>query len=92
MTTNSIEPDDFLPAKKHIAVSSGESVRIIREMQELTQDELAELVNMPTAVLEAIEADQLELSTANAELLAHALKIHPAVLLDSHIETVPQSS
>ena len=33
----------FRPAKRRVAVSVGESVRIIRELQELSQNQLAEL-------------------------------------------------
>ena len=33
---------DYRPAKKRVAVSVGESVRILRELQELSQNQLAE--------------------------------------------------
>ena len=32
---------EFTPAKRHIEVSVGESVRVLRELQELSQNELA---------------------------------------------------
>ena len=34
---------EFRPAKKRIEVSVGESVRILRELQELSQNDLAQL-------------------------------------------------
>ena len=34
---------DFRKAKKSVEVSPGESVKILRELQELSQNELAEL-------------------------------------------------
>jgi hypothetical protein len=35
---------EFKPAKRHIEVSVGESVRILRELQELSQNELADIM------------------------------------------------
>jgi hypothetical protein len=37
----------FTPAKRHIDVSVGESVRILRELQELSQNELADISGIP---------------------------------------------
>jgi hypothetical protein len=34
---------EFTPAKRHVEVSVGESVRILREFQELSQNELADI-------------------------------------------------
>jgi transcriptional regulator with XRE-family HTH domain len=39
----------FRPAKKRISVSVGESVRIVRELQGLSQNQLAELTGIPQA-------------------------------------------
>ena len=52
---------DYKPAKKHINVSIGESVRIIRELQELSQNELASLTGIPQSTLSAIEHDKVNL-------------------------------
>ena len=43
----------FRPAKKRIEVSVGESVRIVRELQELSQNQLAELTGIPQATISA---------------------------------------
>lgn len=40
---------EFRPAKKRVEVSVGESVRILRELQELSQTQLAELTGIPQA-------------------------------------------
>ncbi len=39
---------EFRPAKKRVEVSVGESVRILRELQELSQSQLSELTGIPT--------------------------------------------
>ena len=37
---------EFRPARKRVEVSVGESVRILRELQELSQSQLSELTGM----------------------------------------------
>jgi len=82
---------DFRPAKKRIAVSVGESVRIVRELQGLSQNQLAQRTGIPQATLSAIENDRVRLGVERAKVLAKALKCHPAVLVfpgwEAHLQT-----
>lgn len=71
----------FSKAQKTIDVSVGESVRIIRELQELSQNELAALSGIPQSTISAIENDRVRLGVERAKTLARALKCHPAVLV-----------
>ena len=71
----------FRPARKRVDVSVGESVRIIRELQEYSQNELAKLTGISQATLSAIENDRVRLGVERAKILARALKCHPAVLV-----------
>jgi transcriptional regulator with XRE-family HTH domain len=71
----------FRPAKKRIKVTVGESVRIIRELQGLSQTQLAQRTGIPHATLSAIENDRVRLGVERAKVLAKALKCHPAVLV-----------
>ena len=79
------------PAKKRITVSAGESVRIIRELQGLSQNQLAQRTGIPQATLSAIENDRVRLGVERAKVLARALKCHPAVLVfpgwEDHLQT-----
>lgn len=68
-------------AKRMINVSVGESVRIIRELQKLSQNDLAELTGIPQSTISAIENDRVQLGVERAKVLAKALKCHPAVLV-----------
>ncbi|HLF12449.1 MAG TPA: helix-turn-helix transcriptional regulator [Gammaproteobacteria bacterium] len=81
----------FRPAKKRITVSAGESVRIIRELQGLSQNQLAQRTGIPQATLSAIENDRVRLGVERAKVLARALKCHPAVLVfpgwEDHLQT-----
>ncbi|MEW7975424.1 MAG: helix-turn-helix transcriptional regulator [Candidatus Thiodiazotropha endolucinida] len=72
---------DYRRAKKTIDVSVGESVRIIRELQGLSQNELADLTGIPQSTISAIENDRVQLGVERAKVLARALQCHPAVLV-----------
>ncbi len=72
---------EYQPAKPNIKVSPGESVRILRELQELSQNELADLTGIPESTLSTIEDDSVELDVERAKVIARALKCHPAVLV-----------
>lgn len=72
---------EFRPAKKRVEVSVGESVRIVRELQELSQNQLAGLSGIPQATISAIENGRVSLGVERAKVLAKALKCHPAVLV-----------
>ena len=71
----------FQRAKRRVPVSTGESVRIIRELQELSQNQLAELSGIPQSTISAIERDRVNLGVERAKSLARALECHPAVLV-----------
>jgi len=72
---------DYEEAQQRVNVSIGESVRIIRELQELSQNELSSLTGIPQSTLSAIEHDKVNLGVERAKVLARALKCHPAVLV-----------
>ena len=81
MITESNRLKEYQRAKKTVDVSVGESVRIIRELQELSQNQLAELTGIPQSTISAIENDRVQLGVERAKILARALKCHPAVLV-----------
>ena len=63
---------EYQKAKKRIDVSIGESVRIIRELQELSQNELSEMTGIPQSTISAIERDRIRLGVERAKVLARA--------------------
>ncbi len=72
---------DFRRARRQVDVSVGESVRIIRELQGLSQNQLAVLTGIPQSTISAIENDRVNLGVERAKTLARALRCHPAVLV-----------
>ena len=81
MTIEKNEMKDYQESATRIKVSIGDSVRIIRELQELSQNELSTITGIPQPTLSAIENDRINLGLERAKVLARALKCHPAVLV-----------
>ena len=76
-----INKKDYRKAHRRVEVSVGESVRIIRELQELSQTALAELTGIPQSTISGIENNRIKLGVERAKVIARALKCHPAVLV-----------
>lgn len=72
---------EYRKAKKRIDVSVVESVRILRELQEMSQNELAAATAIPQSTISAIENNRIRLDVERAKVLAKALRCHPAVLV-----------
>ena len=73
--------ENYSKAKNRVEVSVGESVRIIRELQELSQAELAALTGIPQSTISGIENERIKIGVERAKSLARALNCHPAVLV-----------
>jgi len=72
---------EFRRAQKRVEVSVGESVKIIRELQEMSQTDLAKATGIAQSTISAIENDRVKLGVERAKVIAKALKCHPAVLV-----------
>jgi transcriptional regulator with XRE-family HTH domain len=72
---------DFRRARKRVEVSVGESVRIVRELQGFSQNDLSKLTGIPQSTISSIENDRVKLGVERAKVIARALKCHPAVLV-----------
>jgi transcriptional regulator with XRE-family HTH domain len=81
MTIGGNNMKDYEEAQKRTEVSIGESVKIIRELQDLSQNDLSSLTGIPQSTLSAIEHNKINLGVERAKVLARALKCHPAVLV-----------
>lgn len=83
---------EFRRAKTRIQLSPGESVRIMRELQELSQNDLAEATGIPQSTISAIERQRVNLGVERAKILARALRCHPAVLVFPGWDTGAESA
>ena len=81
MNIGDVEKTDYRKARKRIDVTVGSSVRIVRELQELSQNQLASLSGIPQSTISAIENDRVNLGVERAKVLARVLQVHPSVLV-----------
>jgi transcriptional regulator with XRE-family HTH domain len=72
---------EFRKAKKTVEVTPGESVKILRELQELSQNELARSTGIPQSTISAIENNRIRLGVERSKVLARSLGCQPAVLV-----------
>ena len=72
---------DFAPAKRRLEMTPGRSLRVMRELQELSQNQLAELTGIAQTTISALENDRVRLGVERAKVLARALRCHPGVLV-----------
>lgn len=71
----------YKKASVTVEMTVGQSLKVLRELQELTQKELAELTGITQATISAIERDRVNLGVERAKVFARALSVHPAVLV-----------
>ena len=67
--------------KNQSNISVGESVKVLREFQDLSQFKLSELTGVPQSTISAIENNKLQLGIERAKVLARVLQCHPASLV-----------
>ena len=72
---------DFVPAKPHAKLSSGEVIRMLRELKGWTQRELAERSGIGETNLSLLENDKIEIGKSRTEQIAKAFSVHPAIIM-----------
>ncbi len=81
--------DDFAPAKKHATVTTGEAIRMLRELKGWTQEELARRSGINAKNISMLENDRIDIGKRRAEQLAKAFKVHPAIIMFPEYEGEP---
>ena len=72
---------EFVKSKNRLNLTTGDSLRIAREMLGLSQNDLSKLAKIPQSTISAIESDKVSLGVERAKKLALVLNIYPAVIL-----------
>ena len=71
---------EFVPNKKYGRMTPGKALRTYRELQGLTQSQLAKKSGLKQATISSLEHDKITMGIDRAKALGVALKIHPATL------------
>lgn len=72
---------EFAPAKTRVSMSPGQSLKVIRELKELSQNELAKISGLPQSTISGMESGRINIGVERAKVLATALGVHPAVIV-----------
>lgn len=71
----------FISAKTHAILSTGEVIRMLREMKGWTQAELARRSGISVTNISLLENEKVEIGKRRAKQLATAFDVHPAIIM-----------
>lgn len=71
----------FIPAEPHAKLSTGEVIRMLRELKGWTQAELSRRSGINVTNLSLLENEKVEIGKKRAEQLARAFNVHPAIIM-----------
>lgn len=85
-----INKKNFVKAKVNRTITPAEALKALRELQEMTQTELAQKTGLTQSNISAMENGASQIGRERALKLAIALKTHPAIILfpDFDLSTV----
>jgi transcriptional regulator with XRE-family HTH domain len=72
--------EKFISDKKYGTLTPGKALKIYRELNGLSQNELAELTGLKQATISSLENDRITMGIERAKSLASTLKVHPGLL------------
>lgn len=72
---------EFVSAKSYTALSTGEVIRMLRELKGWTQGELANHSGISVTNISLLENKKVEIGKKRAEHLANAFNVHPAIIM-----------
>jgi len=82
-----IKKSNFKPAKQHAILTTGEVIKMLRELKGWTQEDLAKYCSINAKNIGTLENDKLEIGKKRAEQLAKAFNIHPAIIMFPEYES-----
>ena len=72
---------EFVQAKPHAVLTTGEVIRMLRELKGWTQAELASRCGIRATNISLLENEKVEIGKKRAEQIANAFGIHPAIIM-----------
>lgn len=73
--------NEFIPAKSHAKLTTGEVIRMLRELKGWTQVELARHSRINSTNISLLENDRVVIGKKRVEQLAKAFDVHPAIIM-----------
>jgi len=78
---------EFVPAKPHAKLGTGETIRMLRELKGWTQENLAERSGITSTNISLLENGRIEIGKKRAEQFAKAFNVHPATIMFPEYES-----
>ena len=76
-----MNPQDFVPARRHSHLTTGDVIRILRQKKGWTQEELARRSGLHANNISLLEKNRVDIGKRRALLLAGAFGVHPAIIM-----------
>ena len=77
----------YKPAKQHTVLSTGEVIKMLRELKGWTQEELAKYCSINAKNISMLENDKVEIGKKRVLQLATAFNVHPAIIMFPEYES-----
>jgi transcriptional regulator with XRE-family HTH domain len=72
---------EYVPATQHAMLTTGETIRMLRELKGWTQEQLAEQSGLNAKNISLLENGRIDIGKKRAVQLAEAFGIHPAIIM-----------
>ena len=72
---------EFVAGRRHATLSTGEVIRMLRELKGWTQADLARRCGISATNISLLENGKVEIGKRRAEQLARAFGVHPAIIM-----------
>ena len=86
MKSRSIQ--DYIAAESHASLTTGEVIRMLRELKGWTQKTLAARSGISVTNLSLLENEKIDIGKKRAEQLAKAFDVHPAIIIFPEYEAI----
>jgi transcriptional regulator with XRE-family HTH domain len=73
--------NEFVPAKPHAKLTTGEVIRMLRDLKGWTQVELAKRSGISATNISLLENAKVEIGKRRVEQMAKAFAVHPAIIM-----------
>ena len=82
-----LKPSDFVPAERHVTLSTGRVIQMLRELKGWTQEQLATRSGITSTNISLLENNRVDIGKRRAISLATAFGVHPAIIMFPEYET-----
>lgn len=79
---------DFVPAKPHAYLTTGEVIHMLRDLKGWTQNDLSEHSGISSKNISLLENNKVEIGKKLVEQLAKVFNIHPSIIMFPEYEAL----